>query len=116
MTYSLDLRQRVMARVNEGHSVEATASLFQVSVATVYRWRNRPSLAPTVVSQRCRKLAPDALRQHVRDYPEARLKDRAKAFGVHPSAIGHALKRHRITVKKNSSAPVSATTGTGNFS
>jgi transposase len=111
MAYSLDLRERVIARVNEGHSVEDTATLFQVSPATIYRWRHRPSLERTVVPQRCRKLPPEALRQHVRDYPEARLKDRAKHFGVHPSAIGHALKRHRITVPKNSSAIVSATIG-----
>ena len=116
MTYSLDLRQRVLDRVNEGHSVEATATLFQVSPATIYRWRNRPSLERTVVTQRRRKLDPEALRHHVRDYPDARLKDRAKDFGVHPSAIGFALKRHRITVKKNSSATANATTGNGKFS
>ncbi|MEO1148921.1 MAG: IS630 transposase-related protein [Cyanobacteria bacterium J06638_22] len=36
MAYSIDLRQRVLARVDEGHSVEATATLFQVSPATIY--------------------------------------------------------------------------------
>ncbi|MEM6435179.1 MAG: IS630 transposase-related protein [Cyanobacteria bacterium P01_D01_bin.115] len=111
MAYSLDLRQRVIERVRQGHSVEETAALFQVSPATIYRWRQRPSLERTVVSQRRRKLDPEALRQHVRDYPEARLKDRAKEFGVHPSAIGFALKRHRITVKKNSFATGNVTIG-----
>lgn len=116
MAYSLDLRERVVARVEQGHSVEETAALFQVSPATIYRWRQRPALARTVVTQRRRKLDPEALRQHVRDYPEARLKDRARHFGVHPSAIGHALKRHRITVKKNSSVTASATIDNGRFS
>lgn len=105
MAYSLDLRERVINRLKQGHSVEATAELFQVSPATIYRWRNRPSLERTVVSQRRRKLDPQALRQHVKDYPEARLIDRAKDFNVHPSAIGHALKRHRITVKKTVPLP-----------
>lgn len=105
MAYSLDLRQRVIDRVNQGHSVEETSELFQVSPATIYRWRQRPSLERTVVTQRRRKLDPVALRQHVRQHPEARLKDRAKIFGVHPSAIGHALKRHRITVKKTVPLP-----------
>ncbi|MBF2034756.1 MAG: IS630 family transposase, partial [Leptolyngbyaceae cyanobacterium T60_A2020_046] len=31
MAYSLDLRERVVARVEQGHSVEETAALFQVS-------------------------------------------------------------------------------------
>ena len=107
MVYSLDLRERVMDRLRQGHSVEATAELFQVSPATIYRWRHRLSLERTIVSHRRRKLDPQALRQHVRDSPEARLIDRAKVFNVHPSAIGHALKRHRITVKKT--APLSST-------
>lgn len=111
MAYSLDLRERVIERVQQGHSVEETAEVFQVSPATIYRWRQRPSLERTVVTQRRRKLAPEALRQHVRDHPEARLIDRAKDFNVHPSAIGHALKRHRLTVQKNSSAIASATIG-----
>ncbi|MGB3491984.1 MAG: IS630 transposase-related protein [Elainellaceae cyanobacterium] len=82
-----------------------TADLFQVSPATIYRWRQRFSLARTVVSQRQRKLDPEALRQHVRDTPGARLKDRAQVFGVHPSAISHALKRLGITVKKTVPLP-----------
>ncbi|MEO1133667.1 MAG: IS630 transposase-related protein, partial [Cyanobacteria bacterium J06639_1] len=47
---------------------------------------------------------------------EARLKDRAKVFGVHPSAIGHALKRLHITVKKNSCAIASVTIDNDRFS
>jgi len=85
MAYSLDLREQVVAWVEQGHSVEETAALFQVSPATIYRWRQRPSLARTVVAQRRRKLDPKALRQHVRGYPEVRLRDRrAKYFASIP--------------------------------
>lgn len=80
--------------------MKATAKLFQISVAILYRWRKRPTLERTVVRQCRRKLNPEALRQPVWDYPEARLQDRAKQFGVYPSAIGYAFKRHRMTVKK----------------
>jgi transposase len=66
--------------------------------------KKRSDLAPTVVKQRRRKIDPVALKAHVRDYPDARLKDRAHHFGVHTSAIGFALKRLKITVKKNSYA------------
>lgn len=116
MAYSLDLRQRVVNRVRSGHSVPETAELYQVSPATIYRWLQRSDLAPTVVKQRRRKIDPAALKAHVRDHPEARLKDRARDFGVHPSAIGFALKRLKITVKKNSSATVNATIGSAKFS
>ena len=99
--------------MRQRHSVEETAQLFQISPATLYRWRQRPSLARTGVNQRRQKLDPETLRQHVRDNPTARLKDKdqAKVFGVHPSAIGHALQWLHITVKKTSSATASATIG-----
>lgn len=100
MSYSLDLRQRVVNRVKSGHSVPETAELYELSSATIYRWLKRTDLAPTVVKERRRKIDPVALKAHVRDYPNARLKDRARHFGVHTSAIGFALKRLKITVKK----------------
>ena len=105
MAYSLDLRQRVVDYVEQGHSVPEAVAVFQVSKATIYRWRNRPSLAPTVVKTRRRKLDKAALERHVRDYPEARLMDRARVFGVHPSAISYGFKRWGITVKKTISLP-----------
>jgi putative transposase len=77
MTYSLDLRQRAVKRVKSGHSVPETAALYEISPATLYRWLKRSDLAPTVVKQRRRKIDPVALKAHVRDYPDARLKDRA---------------------------------------
>jgi transposase len=100
MAYSLDLRQRAVKRVRNGYAVPETAALYEISPATLYRWLKRSDLAPTVVKQRRRKLDPAALKAHVRDYPDARLQDRARYFGVHPSAIGFALKRLKITVKK----------------
>ena len=39
--YSLDLRERVAARVMSGESVRSVASVFTVSVATVVRWSQR---------------------------------------------------------------------------
>ena len=93
MTYSLDLRQRVVDYVEQGHSVPEAVAVFQVSKATIYRWRNRPSLSPTIVQTRRGQLDKAALQQHVRDYPEARLIDRARDFAVHPSALSYAFKR-----------------------
>ena len=111
MSYSLDLRQRAVKRVKDGHSVSETATLYKIGQATLYRWLQRSDLAPTVVKQRLRKIDPAALKAHVRDYPDARLKDRARHFGVHTSAIGFALKRLKITVKKNSCATDKETMG-----
>ncbi|MEM9244844.1 MAG: IS630 transposase-related protein [Cyanobacteria bacterium P01_F01_bin.153] len=97
MSYSLDLRQRVIDAVRNGSSVTTVSQTFQVSRATTYRWLARPKLAATVVKKRRRKIAPEALLAHVRQYPEPRLKDRAAHFNVHPSAIGRRLQHLGIT-------------------
>lgn len=105
MTYSLDLRERVVGYVQEGGSPTAAAQMYKVSRATVYRWLNREDLRPTKVKTRKRKIDLVALQQDVEQYPEARLKDRAQRFGVHPSAIYYALRKMKTTRKKRVKAP-----------
>ncbi len=39
--YSLDLRERVVAAVGDGHSCREVSALFRVSVASVVKWAQR---------------------------------------------------------------------------
>ena len=103
MAYSLDLRIRVIDYIENGGSVVKAAQLFQVGRASIYRWLNRETLAATKVERRHRKLDWSALRKDIVENPEARLIDRAKKFGVRPSAISYALKQMKITRKKTTS-------------
>jgi transposase len=59
------------------------------------------TLEPLPVKRRKRKLDWKALENDVKENPDARLIDRAKKFGVRPSAISYALKEMKITRKKN---------------
>ena len=97
MVYSLDLRIRVINYVENGGSVVKAAKLFRVGRASIYRWLNRETLEATKVKHRNRKLDWSAS-----ENSEARLIDRAKKFGVRPSAISYDLKQMKITRKKNS--------------
>ncbi len=101
MTHSLDLRIRVIDYIENGGSVTKAAKLFQVGRASIYRWLDRETLESTKVKHRNRKLDWSALRKDVTENPESRLIDRAKKFGVRPSAISYALKQMKITRKKN---------------
>ena len=103
MAYSLDLRKRVVGFVEEGGSKAEAARRVQVSAWCVQDWCRRPDLAPKRHGPRRRKLDRLALRQHVAQYPEATLKERAQHFGVQINAIWFALNRLKITCKKNSS-------------
>lgn len=102
MAYSLDLRIRVIDYLENGGSVTKAAKLFQVGRASIYRWLNRETLESTKVKRRSRKLDWSDLKKDVEKNPERRLIDRAKQFGVRPSAISYALKIMKMTRKKNS--------------
>lgn len=101
MPYSLDLRKRVVKYVEKGGSISEAARVFSVGRATIYRWLGRENLSATKVKRRQRKLCWKALEIDVRENPSDRLIDRAKKFGVRPSAIHYALSQLKITRKKN---------------
>ncbi len=54
MSYSVDLRERVVNYVRNGGSLAAAAKLFQVGRATIYRWLGVPDLQPKPAKERCR--------------------------------------------------------------
>ncbi len=99
MSYSVDLRERVVNYVRNGGSLAAAAKLFQVGRATIYRWLGAPDLQPKPAKERKRKLDKAALAAHVRDFPDALLRERAAHFGVTINAIWVALKKLAITKK-----------------
>ena len=113
MSYSVDLRQRVVAFVEAGGAKAEAARRFSVSEGSVHNWLKRDNLTPTKVKRRHRKLDWKALEQHIKNEPDVRLKERAKHFGVHTTAIWYAIKQMNITRKKTtevSRAPSSRAT------
>jgi len=105
MTHSMDLRLRVVAFVSKGGSKVEAAQRFSVSRATVYGWLGRTDLSPKVHGPRQRKLDKASLLRHVRNHPEALLRERAAYFGVHINAIWEALQKLNIRFKKNAALP-----------
>ncbi len=56
---------------------------------------------PAREKTRHRKIDKQALREHVEEYPDLLLRERAAHFGVHLSSMGRALKKMKIGKKKN---------------
>jgi transposase len=100
LSYSVDLRERVVSYVRRGGSPTEAARLFQVGRMTLYRWLGATDLHPKPAKERRRKLDKAALAAHVRDFPDALLRERAAHFGVGINSIWVALKKLKIT-KKN---------------
>jgi excisionase family DNA binding protein len=100
MTYGIDYRRRVIAFVNEGGSKREAARLFKISRETIYKWLERgDDLSPRPAQTRQRKLDKAALARHVKEHPDALLRERAAHFGVHTNAIWVALRNTKIVKK-----------------
>jgi transposase len=100
MAYSIDLRERVLYYVRAGGSRSEASLLFGVDRKTIYHWMKSKDLTPRYKETRQRKLDKVALMAHVRDYPDAFLRERAAHFDVSHQAVWMAL-RHLDVVKKN---------------
>jgi transposase len=100
MSYSIDLRKRVIAHVSCGGSKSEASRLFGVGRPTIYRWLSLSDLTPRPAKTRTGKLDKTKLAAHVREHPDVLLRERAAEFGVTPSGMWRALRRMRIR-KKN---------------
>ncbi len=100
MSYSIDLRKRVVAHVSLGGSKTEASRLFGVGRPTIYRWLSMSDLTPRPAQTRKRKLDKERLMQHIQAHPDALLRERAMEFGVTPSGMWRALRRLRVS-KKN---------------
>lgn len=100
MSYSIDLRVRVVDYVRNGGLRSEASRLFGVDRKSIYNWLQRDDLSPKSHGSRHRKLNKQALADHVRDFPDALLRERAAHFNVSVPSLWAALRKMNI-VKKN---------------
>jgi transposase len=101
MSYSLDFRKRVFKIKGKYHlSFQETSERFGVPIRTLFRWNNR-IVPKTKRHKPATKINMEALKKHVEDYPDAYQYERAAFFGVSSTGIFHALRRLKVSYKKN---------------
>jgi len=109
MSYDIKYRERVIEYLREGHTDKETAATFKISTSTLHAWKSQlketGTLAPNKRKGRWRKIDPDKLHKYVAEHPDAYQHEIAAAFGVRLYAIQRALKRLKITRKKNYPIP-----------
>jgi transposase len=79
--------------------------LFEIGRDTIFRWKRLDEvgkLSPKKSWGTWKKIDPEELRKHVREKNDKTLEDRSKELGASASGIWRALKRLKITCKKNS--------------
>lgn len=108
MSYSVDLRERVIQFVRAGGSKAEAARQFSVSRGRVYAWLALPAdqLTPGKPGPKtARKVDMSRLAERVAARPDALQKELALEFGVKPHTIHYALKRLKLTRKKTVALP-----------
>jgi transposase len=103
--YSVDLRKRVLEYLEENKDKTKASQLFRVGIATNYRWvapqKQRGNVAPSARKVYKKKIDDQKLIAYVEQNPDHFLSEIAKHFGTTLQAIFYALKRLKITRKKD---------------
>jgi len=104
MSYSLDLRERVVAYVEAGSSVRKAEEVFKVGKTTVHSWvvkkNTTGSLAPKELNRPFKKIDPQVLRKLIEAKPDMYLRELAEQFNCTTGSISQALCKLNITRKK----------------
>ena len=110
MSYSSDLRKRVLDFVNAGSSKAEASRTYDVSRTCIYNWLDAkdplscqkpgPRGPHRIPDYTALKLAEDPETPHVADFPDQTQIERAAHFGVSKNCILYALRKLNITRKK----------------
>ena len=103
MSYSLDLRKKVVNYIKEGGSRKDACKIFKISLRTLGKWLKKSSngdLSDPTPKRPWKKINPNELIQLVSQNPNYKLEDFAKIFNVTKVAICLAFKTLKITRKK----------------
>lgn len=101
MAYSIDFRRQVFKiKQKENLTFQQVSDRFEIPIRTLFRWQNRID-PKTKRNKPSTKVDMEALGKDIQDNPDHFQYERAKKFGVSQSAIYYALKRLKISYKKN---------------
>jgi len=105
MAYSNDLKERVIAYLKEGHTLEETQKIFKVGISTMARWKK--ASAPEHGHEKkkpqtraFRKIDPKELTAYVEKHPNAYLREIAEHFSCTSEAVRQALAKHKLPQKR----------------
>ena len=107
MSKSVDLREAAIAYHESGHTIAETAEIFGVGKSTISGWKRKKketgNLKDKPLNRTYKKIEPERLKRYVKEHPEATQQEMAEEFGCCNQAISKALKRNKITRKKDDS-------------
>ena len=105
MSYSKDLREKVLAVVEEGMRQEKARKMFKLGSTTITQWKKlraeTGSLENRPLERSWRKIDAEKLKADVEEKPDDFDWERSERFGCSGQGIESARKKHKITRKKD---------------
>jgi transposase len=103
--YSKDIKEKALA-YREKHTQKETCETFGISASALKTWRKQVkttgTLEPPPKRRRWRKIDPGELLLDIHENPDAFNHERAEKFNCTGEAVRQAMKKLKITRKKNS--------------
>jgi putative transposase len=104
MSYSVDLREKVISYIEEGGKKSVANKLFKISRSTIDEWilrkKEKGNLEPNEYP-RPSKIDEEALIKHIKINSNVTQKECASKFKITQAGICKAFKRLKITRKKS---------------
>ena len=105
MSYPKKYRKRTIEYKQSGHTQEETHQIFKVSKSTIQKWEKQlketEDMGKKELHRGFRKIDPEQLKAYVAEHPDAYQSEMAEVFVCSESGIRDALRRCKITRKKD---------------
>lgn len=102
-SYSIDLREKVVKSLNDQENPKQIARNFKISLATVYRWKNKiktGNLDPKKRADYTTKVSRDSVVEYVLKNPDYTLHEIGTNFNITASTVHKYLAKMNFTYKK----------------
>jgi transposase len=103
MTYSLDLRSKVLKYIQTGKTWSSASQTFGIAMRTVANWVKRKKqnkLPPKSRPTGSYKIDENRLKEFIAKKPDAYLREIAEEFKATIPGVFYACSRNKITLKK----------------
>ena len=105
MGYDIRFREKVLNYIGKGHTIKEAHEVFEVGITTIKEWRKLKKetgkLEKRPLNRKHKKIDPDRLKTYIAENPDRYLREIAEEFNCTDMAVYYALKRLKITRKKN---------------
>jgi len=105
MAYDNKFREKVLEYIDKGHTVEEAHEIFSVGTTTIKEWKRLKKetgkLDKRPLKRTHKKIDPVKLIAYIKEYPDSYQREIAEVFCCTQQAVFVALKRLKITRKKN---------------